>query len=384
MNTKIVLVLNIVLMVAVPLFFIELITFQATKELLDKEVDHHLDMAADVAVERIELFVQRQHDAFVTVLSQSQLRLLLAKYRTGEDAVVIQRVLLEIVPFIKGTNGAILLDDKGTILASTNKYENDAFLTTLAQEGVQGYVTLTREEQGVLQAYTAGPIPAKDQITVLVIVSDAQVLKEIMSSVRNVGSTGNAYLYYTKNGSIRFLTSNTIPFPSALYDFASKNPAEKSNVIVNDVIFAAAKKAVPSAKWSFMVIVDDKELHRPIYSLRMIFVMVAALVVLFAAFMGGVVARTIADPIVELSRVVDEISKGNFTVKIDRRVTSSNDELRKLSESFARIIVSMKLAVRKTFNPPQFNSSDKKKEAFISEKSEKNDMKDKKVYEKKI
>ena len=63
---------------------------------------------------------------------------------------------------------------------------------------------------------------------------------------------------------------------------------------------------------------------------------------LFLAFAGFLVSRLITRPLDELRKKVDEVTKGNFDVRLDE---SDLFEIRRLTDSLNRILASMKLAV---------------------------------------
>ena len=57
------------------------------------------------------------------------------------------------------------------------------------------------------------------------------------------------------------------------------------------------------------------------------------------------VAHCISKPIKKLTNVVDEISKGNFKVKIKK--LSNIDEIKRLTEAMDRALASIKLTIMK-------------------------------------
>ncbi|MBI5355107.1 MAG: PAS domain S-box protein [Candidatus Aenigmarchaeota archaeon] len=56
----------------------------------------------------------------------------------------------------------------------------------------------------------------------------------------------------------------------------------------------------------------------------------------------------ISKPIVKLTRIIDDISKGKLDSEIDERIKNGDDEISDLARSFNRTIVSLKLAMRET------------------------------------
>ncbi|MGD8707252.1 MAG: ATP-binding protein [Nitrosopumilaceae archaeon] len=84
--------------------------------------------------------------------------------------------------------------------------------------------------------------------------------------------------------------------------------------------------------------IELEEVFSPIYDLQFklltVFSLLLAGIVLLAIFFS----RTISSPIKKLSKTMNEIRKGNFNVKIDKKSDSSNNELDQLTNGFEKLL----------------------------------------------
>ncbi len=88
--------------------------------------------------------------------------------------------------------------------------------------------------------------------------------------------------------------------------------------------------------------IELEQIFSPIYDLQVklltVFMFLFAGIVLLAFFFS----RTIASPIKSLSTTMNEIRKGNFNVKLDKKPDSSNNELDQLTNGFEKLLTYVK------------------------------------------
>jgi len=81
-----------------------------------------------------------------------------------------------------------------------------------------------------------------------------------------------------------------------------------------------------------------EEVLLPIYDLQF------KLLIIFSLLLGGIVllaiffSKTISHPIKQLSKTMNEVRKGNFNVKLDKKSDSSNNELDQLTNGFEKLL----------------------------------------------
>ena len=84
--------------------------------------------------------------------------------------------------------------------------------------------------------------------------------------------------------------------------------------------------------------IELEEVLLPIYDLQV------KLLTVFSILLGGIVllavffSRTISNPIKQLSKVMNEVRKGNFEVQLEKKSDSSNSELDQLSNGFEKLL----------------------------------------------
>lgn len=96
----------------------------------------------------------------------------------------------------------------------------------------------------------------------------------------------------------------------------------------------AAWRYLPSFRWGMVVKVDAEEAFAPVRRQQELIFVAAILLVICVLFSALYLARTLSSPVVELTRGVEAISKGNLSQQV--RVVS-NDELGELGEAFNRM-----------------------------------------------
>jgi len=98
-------------------------------------------------------------------------------------------------------------------------------------------------------------------------------------------------------------------------------------------------------RWAIIVEQDKDEILQQVNILRNSSIVIGLVVLLLAVLAAVFIARSMSNPIVKLTKIADDISKGRLNVKIED--IKSKDEIGDLAKAFGRTIVSLKLAMRK-------------------------------------
>jgi len=96
-------------------------------------------------------------------------------------------------------------------------------------------------------------------------------------------------------------------------------------------------------KWALVVEREGSELLMPVQKLKYLSFTVVFITLILAALVALIIAKSISDPIKNLTTIAESISKGKLDVKI--KELDGNDEIGALSRAFERIMVSMKIAM---------------------------------------
>ena len=100
-----------------------------------------------------------------------------------------------------------------------------------------------------------------------------------------------------------------------------------------------AYKWLPEYKMCILTEVDQAEAYQPVYRLRRLMVLIAALTALVVALLAFFFARSITRPVQNLAAGAEEIGKGNLNIMVG---TKGLDEIGELSRAFDRMTEKLK------------------------------------------
>jgi len=126
--------------------------------------------------------------------------------------------------------------------------------------------------------------------------------------------------------------------------------------------------------WIITSITEEVDLLGPVFVLRGFLTSAWLIISIFTLIIAFLLAISISAPIQKLTKIIEEISKGNLKADIDPKLLNSSSETGKLAHAFNRTLVGLKLAMdqadkkEKLMNPEE-NESD----------SDSDDSKDSKV-----
>ena len=102
---------------------------------------------------------------------------------------------------------------------------------------------------------------------------------------------------------------------------------------------------IPELKWCLLAEINAEEALAPVrYTTNFIVLIIMALMVMVAV-LAILISRSISNPIRKLTRTIGDISLGKMDTHISGK--DRNDEIGKLAQSFDRVMVSLKLAMKK-------------------------------------
>jgi PAS domain S-box-containing protein len=92
-----------------------------------------------------------------------------------------------------------------------------------------------------------------------------------------------------------------------------------------------AHEYIPGIEWTVLAEMDEKEALEPVAKLRLVFLLIVFFTPLVAWVLGGIIARTITNPLSKLHRGTEFIARGDLDHKVG---TGDNDEVGQLSRAF--------------------------------------------------
>ena len=181
-------------------------------------------------------------------------------------------------------------------------------------------------------------------------------LQEIQENTKSIkiGKTGDAFLLSREGGYVYHsslkLEDNIFKiqngaFAAAGKDFLSGKPTYQEFTF-NNVRKIYFSNPVGSSGWSLVIGVPRSELFEAIDTLATTAATVSVFGVILLISILFFIARSISQPIREMSIVAQKVADGNLAVQIKQ--TSSKDEIGVLSDSFRKMLESLRLLIRQT------------------------------------
>ena len=339
------LIVTVLLTVLISLFLIERITFSNAERTLEVRVIQDLDSTAQALESFIEQVLEEQKSQLEIIATYEELTL--------EELIEIQDLQEEVYElFVLDSNGKVSMtsnpdEEIGTDFSTAFFFLNgkiDSYIQKMSYDEEferLGIVISTPFKEGVLVARIG-----------------FNLFEEIVSDKTGLGDTGESLLgYRDKNGEIVFLTErrfeeeeeeetnekhHVLPIEEAL------NKNEDVFLGLHDykhIDVIAATRYIEGAELGLVVKIDEAEAFADVQTLRTIFIFVNLITLILIGFVIYIVAKSISKDVGDLTQKVDEITKGNLGIQLEK---SNIFEIQSLTESLNRILSSMKLAMLRT------------------------------------
>lgn len=101
---------------------------------------------------------------------------------------------------------------------------------------------------------------------------------------------------------------------------------------------------LPSLGWGVVVKIEEQEIFSKLNNYRNLNILISIILAFISVAIALYFARSISNPINNLVKTVNDISRGKLDVKLEK--LEGKDEIADLSRAFERVIVSLKLAMR--------------------------------------
>jgi len=249
-----------------------------------------------------------------------------------------------VIAFTVGADGMSLA--RSDNLAPINYKDREYFKTAFSGQpiGQQVVISKTTNKPGWVVA-----VPIKDPTSRVVgVLAKTCGLNEITDQLANVkiGDTGRALLI-APDGKLVAMTGAA--FDKELRDF-SKHPAfvgrEARGGVLRysdeNVATIAVVQAVRFG-WIVAVQIDEAEVARPVRETDKAMLVVLLVAVLLAAAFAAVAAPRVAQPLLRLTAVAEEISRGRFEHELTE--VERSDEIGALARAIERMTRSLQLAM---------------------------------------
>jgi len=337
-----------------------IIYYRTSQDMMEEEVKDNLLAVAESRAEHVETYLEQNIERLKLVTSRTKLRNTLKNYNLNfnqTDIDTITRIINDAKEPIDEFERICVLNLEGVVIASTNNdfcgkdvSNKDFFIIGKEKEDI--YFV---EEDNELKLFVSGPFILEGEIIgVGITVVGSNQLRNIVKDRTGLGETGEVLVAIQEQGEIAFLFERL--FEEEASEVKSLVTAEpmKQALFGNELIFRnaldyrdepviAASQYIVTGDMGLVTKVDRAEIIEP-YKQVIIrdSIIIGLIIVMISLIIGWFISGIISKQIKGLSDRVDEISKGNFKVEIEK---SNIQEVNSLAESLGRILKTMKLAV---------------------------------------
>ncbi|MBD3355259.1 PAS domain S-box protein [Candidatus Woesearchaeota archaeon] len=344
------------------------IFYSKSSQLLKSEVSNHLETTAVSRANNIEILLEKYKELISITIEDPDLKILLSKTKKDEDYNLwledVGEDLDSNIDIYKGVKKIFILDKDSTVVYSTEKSEIDSVKENMIKEIIaEGkYLSSTYlSEKNNIPCFSVG-FPAYsssgDVLGAVVMEITIDELTQIASEKTGLKQTGDVYLADSEGYMItpaRFIKENKNFMEQKVGEEVLKNISESNydkehKIIVykdyRDVNVFGTHIRIENTGWVLVVEIDESEaLGEFRKELMKTSLMIIVLISLLVGTAGYVLSIKISEPIKNLTKKVDRITKGDFDVELkENRI----DEIDSLTNSLNRILASMKLAILKT------------------------------------
>jgi len=335
-----------------------LISRSISTNTIKQQITNNLINTTQSRAEHIKTFLDLEKETVKQLSENIVIRELLLSTEEEGDYLIkfykVQQRLRSIVLLGKYTYDASVLDEKGTVIASSDEEEigedksNDPYFLGV-KEGIfikDAYISSHKQEKTL--AFSA----RIRFLGVVVLKVSPEGLFKITTDHTGLGETGEVYLV-NKDGYMitpsRFIDEVFLKQKIDLKHIEALSPAESPDNLPKekvDVIkdyrgveVLTTHANIPEMGWYLIAKIDTQEAFTPITQFTNILLLIFAIILLISIFISSVISRTIARPLRRLHEGTEEITKGNLDYKVG---TPSPDEVGQLSRAFDEMTTNLK------------------------------------------
>jgi PAS domain S-box-containing protein len=361
-------------MALLPLAVVTVVTYVVSQRVLKQEISNQVQTLADSKGNQIEDYVDRRRkETYLLTQTMFVLEGLTRAKRaaTIDEADTAARPLFENYAREAGYLDLLLFQPDGKLLFSVDRHPGRfANFTTdpryhhtqlgktfdrarmFMEIEFSGYEQ--RSSEGPRIAYVAAPILREGKVLGVIALGLASVqVERIVHDYTGLGDTGETLLAAFDGEGMTFITESRSTPPA---DFTgrvvigSANAVSLQNAVLGmrghgrvqdyrGVPVVAAWRYLPSRRWGMVVKIDEAEAYAPAYQLSQTLIALMAFTLLAVVVVALLVARSLSDPVVAMTRVAQLVSAGD----LDQRITDTGrDEIGDLARAFNKMTADLK------------------------------------------
>ncbi|TAE56371.1 MAG: HAMP domain-containing protein [Nostocales cyanobacterium] len=364
------------LIALVPLSICTLVQYYIARSSIIKEVNNNLTYIADSKAKFLDAYINNRQKSAATIAQIPYIIDASAEYQTtlkryGRNSQEYQQIDQKYREFLTnyleifGYSDILLVSPSGTTLFSVNNrdkigtnynegnYKNSEIAKvfdrskTLMQVDISNFNYYGDTSEPT--AFIAAPVFKNNQIIGVVILQmNNHEFNQVVNDYTGLGKTGETIVASLVGDRVIF-TARTRHDPKAafkryirvdnneLHHLYQANQGIKGNGIISDYRgkkTIAAWRYLPSLNAGMVVKMDASEVFAPLTALKNIIIILAIITLLFVIIAAIIVAKSISQPLIELTHVVQEFAQGNLKKQAS---VLSNDEIGQLETSFNRM-----------------------------------------------
>ncbi|MBL4693846.1 HAMP domain-containing protein [Candidatus Gracilibacteria bacterium] len=335
-----------------------------TSEALSK-----LELVAELKEDQVVSIIGQNLERLSGVTSRTQLRKSIYDYnKTGAQKHVdrITNIIGDAKDSIPDFLEIAVFSPSGERIAFSSKVTEDfdsIDLETIAEGVTEAELHLLVDDQGLASLLLSGPLQFEEQnIGSLIIRTKTDSLDKI-SEVKGLTDTFDVLIAVRdENGDAVFVTDRRFGHDS---DARPIIPKEETNIPItqallkNEILLKSAvdyrgqevmavTRYIDSQDWGLVVKIDTSEPIGHLQQLQRLVLFIGLVSLTIVMFIATFVAKSISNPIQNLTKVSDDISRGKLDSVIDKNIANSKDEIGDLARAFDRTVASLKLAMVQT------------------------------------
>ncbi|MEK7748298.1 MAG: ATP-binding protein [Nitrospirota bacterium] len=340
----------------VPLLLVGLLTFQRAEREITSRVISQLMAVADVQEKRVNETLNRYLDQAKLITSQTELRMALSEYvktANPDQYESIVKMITDVQGSVPGVEQIAIINMAGHVIVSTHptvvsEHRQDEGYFVLGQKTHYLY-DLFKDKNNILRARLVGPIILEGRVIgVAEIVVNADPIVAVTEDYTGLGETGEVVLAKRNaTGGALFLTPLRFDAGAALRRAVPSDKIDDpilSAVLGEDAILTdktiedyrgvsvfAATRFIDSVGWGLAVKIDRSEALAPVTRLIKAYIFIMVLAILLCIIVSFVLAGSISEPIVALTRLAQDLQLGHFARRTQVR---SKDEIGFLGKTF--------------------------------------------------
>lgn len=211
------------------------------------------------------------------------------------------------------------------------------------------------EQTGQIVFYLASPVLSENKLVgILILQLDASTIYEITQNYVGLGLTGETIICAIVNGQTMILNPNRQPDKNSDIKFIAKKASDEAmeKALSGDrdsgeitdyrgVKVLAAWEYLPKMRWGLIVKIDKSETLLPAMQLRELSILIALTTLIIVLAAAILVAQSITQPVIALTKVAERIARGDLTPKVVKAASNEVGILSAAIETMAQNLKSL-------------------------------------------